>query len=111
MITLELTTGEMLFVKHLLDQQSGSYAELKRVWRLEDKLCISDEVKKDVGWTEEEINGRKITTVKDENHVLIFELEDQDAKTLQNLFTSFPSWPKRPEVRTLGSKLMSMDPG
>lgn len=109
MITLEVTAGEMLFVQHLLDQQSGTYAELKKVWRLEDKLTIDDNTKLEVRWEEKELNGRKVTTVENDKHLLTFELEDQDALALKTMFNSFSQWPKRPEVRTLGQKIEKLE--
>lgn len=109
MITLEMTAGELLYIHHLLNQQSGTYAELKSVWRLEDKLHIGDDIKDKIDWVEKELNGQKVTSIRDDKFELSFELEDQDAKTLQDLFSSFTRWPKRPEVRTLGQKIEKLE--
>ncbi len=109
MVTLEITSGERLYIQHLLDSQTGSYEVLKKVWRLEEKLEMDPEILERIGWVEKLSNSRTSIGLQDENALLKFSLEDQDAKTLRDLFFQFQNWPKRPEVKLLGQKIEALD--
>ncbi len=102
---LSLTAQQRAFIESMLNNQSGSFGDLKRVWALAEQLEISDEQKQEAGW--HETAEGELTKVDNVNVVFSFTLTQANARYLRRLaLVESTGWANVPPVRAL---LVSLD--